>query len=66
MFEQYSDLLTIKEVARELRRDEWSARQLCRENKLPHVKIGQRILIPKDLLIAFIEEKAAASVKKAD
>lgn len=30
------------------------------------MKIGQRIMIPKNLLIVFIEEKVAASMKKAD
>ena len=55
MLEHYGDFLTIEEYSKEFHCSEWSARDLCRRERIPSVKIGNRILIPKKQLIAHIE-----------
>ena len=55
MLERYGDFLDIEETAVVLHISEWSARDLCRKGKLPSVKVGRRILIPKNQLIEHIE-----------
>ena len=55
MLEQYGDFLDTDEAGAVLHRKPWSVRDLCRKGKLPHVKVGQIILIPKKQLIEYIE-----------
>lgn len=51
LFEKYPDLLTTDDVAEILSVPRSTAQALCREHKLPNVKIGRRVYVPKVRLI---------------
>ncbi len=51
-------LLTVIEAARMLRISRNLAYELIRQNALPHVRLGRRILIPRRTLEAWIETQA--------
>ncbi|MGI2288273.1 helix-turn-helix domain-containing protein [Staphylococcus cohnii] len=46
--------LTVKETAELLRISERYTYQLIRNNELPHIKLGSKILIDKDSLMKFL------------
>ncbi|WP_016911427.1 helix-turn-helix domain-containing protein [Mammaliicoccus vitulinus] len=47
--------LTVKETATLLRISDRYAYQLVRENKLPHVRLGKKILIDKTSLVEHLQ-----------
>ncbi len=51
-------LLTVPEAARLLRISRNLAYELVRQNSLPHVRLGRRILIPRRGLENWIEREA--------
>ena len=57
-----SYLLTVPEAARLLRISRNLSYELIRQNALPHVRLGRRILIPKQGLESWIEREAKLSV----
>ena len=59
-YKEYSDLpltLTVPEVGEVLGISRAAAYQLVRSRGFPSLKIGTRILVPKDKLIAWINEQ---------
>lgn len=64
-FREYSDLpltLTASEVGEVLGISRAAAYALVRSDGFPHLRIGNRILVPKDKFIAWID-KQSSSVK---
>ena len=61
MLEQYGDFLNTDEVGVVLHCEPWSVRDMCRKGVLPSIKVGRRILIPKEQLADYLEAKLAAS-----
>lgn len=55
-------LLTVPEAARLLRISRNLAYELIRQNALPHVRLGRRILIPRRGLESWIEREAGLPV----
>lgn len=49
-------ILTVKEAAEFLRISERYTYQLIKENKLPHIKLGKKILINKSSLISHLRD----------
>lgn len=61
-FKEYSDLpltLTVPEVGEALGISRAAAYALVRSNGFPHLKIGNRILVPKDKFIAWIDKQSS-------
>ena len=59
-FKSYADLpltLSAPEVAEVLGISRAAAYELVRSKGFPHMKIGTRILVPKDKFIAWIDEQ---------
>lgn len=59
-YKEYGDLpltLTVPEVGEVLGISRTSAYELARSRGFPSLKIGKRILVPKDKLIAWINEQ---------
>ena len=65
-YKSYDDLplmLSVPEVAAVLGISRAGAYELVRNDGFPALKIGSRIVVPKDKLIAWVDEKTSASVK---
>ena len=63
-YKSYDDLplmLSVPEVAEVLGISRAGAYELARSRGFPSLKIGSRIVIPKDKLIRWIDEQCAAS-----
>ncbi|MCL6521394.1 MAG: helix-turn-helix domain-containing protein [Firmicutes bacterium] len=50
-------VLTVAEVARLLRVGQTTLRQALKRGDIPHVRLGRRILIRRDALFAWMEER---------
>lgn len=48
-------VLTVKEAAEILRISSSKTYQMIRENRLPHIKMGQRYVVPKKRLMEWVE-----------
>ncbi|MCD8784446.1 helix-turn-helix domain-containing protein [Staphylococcus xylosus] len=57
-------LLTVKETAKLLRISERYAYQLIKNNELPHIKLGGKILCDKQSLMDYLKSIEQGSVKK--
>lgn len=55
MLENYKDVLTVKEVQTIIRTGRNSTYKLIKENKIKHICVGKKILIPKQYLIEFLK-----------
>ena len=55
MFNEYGDVLTVKEVCTILRISRNMAYELVREGKIRCVKVGNRYRIPKTEIVRFLE-----------
>ena len=55
MFEEFPDLMTVKEAALALTVSQAMMYRLLRADKIKHLHIGKSIKIPKRYLIDFIE-----------
>jgi len=51
------DVLTVRDVARILRIGKNKAYEIIHNGELSAIKIGNRLLIPKTVLIAFLEDE---------
>ena len=63
-FTSYQDLpltLTAPEIAEVLGISRAAAYELVRSKSFPHMKIGTRILVPKDKFLAWIDEQTEAA-----
>ena len=58
-----SFLLTVPEAARILRISRNLAYELVRQNVLPHIRLGRRILVPRRALQSWIERQAGRPVE---
>ena len=56
MFNNYPDILTVKQVCEMLSIGRNNAYELVRSGKIKSVIIGRQIRVPKDSLIAFIQK----------
>jgi len=56
MFEQYPDVLTIKEVAQILRIGRHSAYGLINGNVISSRRVGRKIIVPKKNVLDFLEK----------
>ena len=66
VYKNYDELplmLSVPEVASVLGISRAGAYELVRSDGFPALKIGSRIVVPKDKLIAWVDEKTSASVK---
>ena len=66
VYKTYDELplmLSVPEVAAVLGISRAGAYELVRNDGFPALKIGSRIVVPKDKLIAWVDEKTSASVK---
>lgn len=50
-------VLTVREAAEVLRVDRNLAYELCRQGVIPHVRLGNRIRIRRDALLAWLVER---------
>ncbi|MBX5465669.1 MAG: helix-turn-helix domain-containing protein [Clostridia bacterium] len=55
-------VLTVAEVARLLRVGQSTLRQALKRGDIPHVRLGRRILIRRDALFAWMEEREHSDV----
>lgn len=63
-YKSYQDLpltLTAPEVSEVLGISRAAAYELVRTKSIPHMKIGTRILIPRDKFLAWIDEQTEAT-----
>ena len=56
MFENYPDIISIRDMAKMLGIGTSSAYSLLKNNKIPHIRIGRKYIIPKQSVIGFIDE----------
>ena len=66
VYKSYDELplmLSVPEVAAVLGISRAGAYELVRSDGFPALKIGSRIVVPKDKLIAWVDIKTSASVK---
>lgn len=56
IFEEYSDVITIKELAEMLQIKVYRAYQLVKEKRIKRLDIGKPYLIPKSEVIRFVKE----------
>ncbi len=56
IFADYKDVVTIKDLQKMLRIGRNLAYKLIRQNKIEHLKINNRIFIPKQNVIKFLFE----------
>ena len=57
--------LTIREFARTGILTEHATRMLVKQGKLPHIKVGNRVMIDYDSAITFLRESARNEVERA-
>ncbi len=62
-FEDLPLMLSVPEVASVLGISRAGAYELVKETGFPSLTIGSRIIIPRDKLIAWIDEKSSGSVE---
>lgn len=55
MLENYEDVLNASEVQVILKIGKNSTYKLIKENKIKHIRVGKKILIPKQYLIEFLQ-----------
>ena len=56
MFDQYNDIVTVKELCQMLNIGRNTAYDLLKNNRIRHVKVGKKYIIPKTAALAFIGE----------
>jgi len=54
MFEQFPDIVSIEQVMQMLFIGKSTAYSLLKSNKIRHVRVGRRYLIPKKSVISFV------------
>ena len=55
MFENYSDVLTVKDLCKALGIGKSMAYRLLREGRIRHLRIGDKIKIPRRSLVEYVE-----------
>ncbi len=59
-------LLTVREAAKLLRISPNTGYELIRQGRIPHLRLGRRILIPRHGLETWINEEAAVTAPPAE
>lgn len=59
--QNYSDVLSIENLKEILHIGDTTAYKLIREGKIPHAKIGKKIIIPKCAVIEYINSNLKGS-----
>ena len=60
MLRREQDVLTVQDVARILRIGKNYTYDLIRSGRIPAMKLGRRLLIPKTVLIDFLESESSS------
>ena len=55
MLEDFPDVLTVKELSKILPVGRNSIYKLICDNRIKHIRIGNKILIPKQFLVEFLD-----------
>ena len=56
MFEKYPDIVTVDNLMEMLHIGKSSAYALLQQNKIRHVRIGKKYLIPKHAVVGFLDD----------
>jgi len=56
--------LTVKETADELGVKQPTVRKWIAERRLPHVKLGRAVRVPKEAVLAFIRENTIPALER--
>jgi len=56
MFNNYPDIITVEQLTKMLNIGKSSAYSLLQTNKIRHVKVGRKYIIPKKEVIEFLNE----------
>lgn len=64
MFENYPDIMTVKQLAQALGIGLNSAYELVNTNEIGNRKVGRKILIPKTCVIDFVDAARYTTVEK--
>lgn len=54
------EVLSVKEMAELMNISQWMAYELCRNPGFPAVRIGRRVLVRRDQLMAWMDKEAAS------
>lgn len=54
MFEEYPDILSVKDIMKALKIGRNKAYDLLNQNQIEHLKIGSNYKVPKSCLIEFV------------
>lgn len=57
IFEEYQDIITVKELEKMLKIGRTLAYQLLRSGKIPSVKIGRGFRIRKEMVIKYLQQE---------
>lgn len=63
MFENYPDVLTVKELRQMLKIGKNTAYEIIRAREIESVTIGRQIRIPKENVTAFIRKSASNHIR---
>ena len=61
-----ADLLTVSEATERLRISTGLAYELIRQERLPHVHLGRRLLVPLSALDDWLQEEAKRAIAETD
>jgi excisionase family DNA binding protein len=64
MFSEYSDIVTVEELAEMLKIGRNTAYKLIRASIIKSVRVGRNIRIPKDEIIAYLTQNKDKEVQK--
>lgn len=53
---KYSDIMDLKDVSEFFKISKDTARKLCLNNELEHIRIGRLYKIPKECLVKFLQK----------
>ena len=56
MLESYNDVLTVQELTKILPIGRNSVYNLLKENRIKHIRVGNKIIIPKQCVIDFLQK----------
>jgi excisionase family DNA binding protein len=56
MFEKYPDIVTIQNLMEMLHIGKSSAYSLLQQNKIKHVRVGKKYVIPKQSVVGFVND----------
>lgn len=62
MFEEKKDVMTAKEAAMYLNISYWLITKLAKEKKIPHIRLGGKLIFRLSTLKKYLEEKEKESV----